>query len=179
MITEEVLKTIKFGLLFALVTLTSLACGLGGLTDLLPGGGGALGTTSELWSDVPRMDGLGDSDIEMPLFARLFMQTMMSQLLGDGEGSGDIVVFRTENTSQAIAAFYSAEQMAANGWAASEGEACLSGSEQGVAQVGLFCVFQKNAADLDTGLMILAVPDENTGQTNLFFIRFENQTTSP
>ena len=173
------MKTIKFGLLFALVTLTSLACGLGGLTDLLPGGGGALGTTSELWSDVPRMDGLGDSDIEMPLFARLFMQTMMSQLLGDGEGSGDIVVFRTENTSQAIAAFYSAEQMAANGWAASEGEACLSGSEQGVAQVGLFCVFQKNAADLDTGLMILAVPDENTGQTNLFFIRFENQTTSP
>lgn len=169
-------QTNKFRLFvgLSLVVLTSLACSL---TGVLPGGSSGLRATNDLWSDVPRMDGLGTSDMELPLVARIFMESMMSAVLSGGAGDGDVAVFSTNKTAADIQSFYTNQLMAANGWAASEQSTCLSGSEQGIEDVGLFCVFYKEGAATETGLVILATPGEQAGQTNVFFIRLENLAT--
>jgi hypothetical protein len=145
--------------------------------SLLPGGETGLRPTNELWSDVPRMDGLGASDMELPLVARIFMETMVSGILSGGTGDGDVAVFNTSQTPAEIQAYYTNDRMAASGWAASEQDTCFSGGEQGVEDVGLFCVFYKENASTQTGLVLLATPGEQAGQTSLFFIRLENQGT--
>jgi hypothetical protein len=165
----------KLSIVFSLLLLTSLACSL---TGLLPGGdSGGLRPTNELWADVPKMDGLGASDMELPLVARIFMETMMSAALSGGTGNGDVAVFNTTSTAADIQAFYTNERMTASGWAASEQDTCFTGSEQGVEDVGLFCVFYKEGATTETGLVLIATPGEQAGQTSLFFIRIENAAT--
>ena len=136
--------------------------------------------TATLWADVPHMDGLEKSELDIPLFGKLLLQTMMSQILAEGKGSADWVAFSTQKTSDDITKFYTNALMAANGWEASEANTCLSGSDQGVDQVGAFCVFVKQEGIKDIGLMIIAAPDEkNSSNTNVFFIRIENQETTP
>lgn len=165
----------KIAFALSLMVFASLACSVG---SLVPGGdSGGLRATNELWTDVPKMDGLGASDMELPLVARVFMETMMSAVLSGGTGNGDVAVFSTGKTAADIQAFYTNELMAAKGWAASDQSTCLTGSEQGIEDIGLFCVFYKQAASTETGLMILATPGEQAGQTNVFFIRIENAAT--
>jgi len=165
----------KLYLLLSVVVLASIACSV---TSLLPGGTGGLRTTNDLWSDVPKMDGLGASDLEIPLVARIFMETMMSAVLSSGTGNGDVAAFTTAKTTADIQSFYTNDRMAASGWEASEQSTCQTGSDQGIEGIGLFCVFIKESATNQTGLVILGVPDDtNATQTNVFFIRIENAVT--
>ena len=168
---------IKLQIALSLIALASLACSLASILPGVGGDSGGLRAANELWNDVPRMDGLGASDMELPLVARIFMESMMSAILSGGTGDGDVAVFSTSKTAADIQAFYTNDLMAANGWAASDQSTCLSGSEQGIQDVGLFCVFYKEDATTETGLVILATPGEGAGQTNLFFIRLENLAT--
>lgn len=165
---------IKLSIALGLVALASLACSL---TGLLPGGETGVRTSNELWSDVPKMDGLGASDMELPFVARIFMESMMSAVLSGDTGDGEVAVFSTSQSFADVQAFYTNERLAASGWAASEQDTCFSGSDQGVQGVGLFCVFYKENASTQTGLVILATPGEQAGQTSLFFIRLENLAT--
>ncbi len=168
-------RKLKFTLVISLVVLASLACGV---SSLLPSGSSGMRTTNELWSDVPKMDGLSNSNLELPLMARVFMETMMSAALSGGTGNADVAVFNTGKTAADIQAFYTNERMTASGWQASEQSTCFTGSDQGVEGIGFFCVFVKESGNNQTGLMIMGVPDDaNTSQTNLFFIRIENTVT--
>jgi hypothetical protein len=163
----------KISIMISLVVLASIACGV---SSLLPGGTGGVRVTNELWSDVPKMDGLGASDLEMPLMARIIMQTMVSTVLSGGTGNGDYAAFTTSKTAADVQAFYTNERMTAAGWAASEQSTCINGNDQGYN--GVFCVFYKENANDQTGLVVLASPDENNAaQTNVFFFRIENQVT--
>jgi hypothetical protein len=63
--------------------------------------------------------------------------------------------------------------MAANGWDKTDKSTCFNGSEQGVPQAGLVCVFAKHAGNKDIGLMIISVQDSKTGELNIFFVRVE------
>lgn len=169
---------------FAVLGLVALACGplstIANSVGNTIGGNLNLTARTDLWGDVPRMDGLGSSQLELPLFAKLLMQTMMSRILAQGKGSGDWAVFITDKTSADIENFYTAQMMAGYGWNSEEGKStCFSGSEQGVEQVGLFCVFTKTEGNTDVGLMIIAAPDQQSGKDNVFFIRIENQETTP
>ncbi len=159
---------------FVALAWATAACGA---LNTLTGGDNNLKTTSPLWSDVPRMDGLAPAQMEMPLFAKLLMRTAMNQILGGGTSSGDWIVFSTSQTPDDVKNFYANARMTANGWQAGDQSQCLSGSEQGVAQVGVFCVFQKRAGNKDIGLMIIAAPDDQSKQTNVFFVRVENPAT--
>ncbi len=163
--------------LVALVS-ASLACSL--INSVTGGGDANLTSASDLWSDVPRMDGLTPSQMDMPLYAKVLMRTMMKQILGGGTDSGDWIVFTTDQTPEDITAFYTNERMAENGWEPSDNSTCLNGSAQGLAQVGAFCVFQKQNDTKYTGLMIIAAQDEKAKQTNVIFIRVQVvQTPTP
>ncbi len=181
-------KKTKTSMVVAILLLASLACGL---TDTVTNAVGdtisntITGDTSftaaaQLWADVPRMDGLDSSNLDIPVVAKVMMQTMMSQILAQGQASADWIVFSTNRTAAEIESFYTTDLMIAAGWDQSDESTCLSGSDQGIDQVGLFCVFAKEEGSNQVGLMIISVPDEeNAGKTNLFFIRIEGQVGTP
>ena len=161
------------GLLVVLmVSLAALACALpAGL------GGGGLKQTAELWGDVPRMEGLQASDKDLPLFIKTIVRTSVAGLLSGGSGEGDWILFTTDQSIDDLEAYYTNERMAEAGWEASDSSTCATGSAQGVAEVGLLCVFQKQEASTYTGLMLLAIEDESTQQVNVIFVRIEGEQT--
>lgn len=158
---------------FALAALTLSACGA--VQSVVPSlGGGSGNNVAELWPDVPRMDGLNASDIQMPFMAEMFMQTMVGQA---AVGDADVAVFNTAKTATDIQAFYSSERMAASGWNTGDVTTCFTGSEQGIEDIGLFCVYQKESGATETVLVIIAAPDEASGQNSVFFVRLEGTAT--
>jgi hypothetical protein len=158
------------------LALAVLACGLpAGLI-----GNGNLAKTNDLWDDVPRMDGLEASDLDLPLYAKVLVQTVLSKAMTEGKGSGDWIVFTTDKTPADLKAFYTNELMAENGWEASDTSTCVEGSAQGVTEAGIWCVFQKTVDNRYTGLMIIGGEDKDTKKTNIIFIRVEaDQTPEP
>ena len=157
--------------------LASLACAV---ANPLTSVGDSLNQTSDLWSDVPRMDGLTASDSDMPVVAKVIVRTVVSNILSEGTGSGDWILFRTDKTAEDVQAYYTNERMAENGWEASEASTCVSGAAEGITGAGLLCVFQKQSGSQYTGLAIIGTQDEATQQTNLIFVRIEaDQTPEP
>jgi hypothetical protein len=165
---------------FAVLALvfSTLACGL---VDQITGGDTDLKTVSELWSDVPRIDGLEASEMEMPFYGKLLMRTMMNQFLGDGgKDTGDWIVFSSSKTADDIRNFYTNDVMAANGWESSENSTCFTGSDQGVEQVGVMCVFMKHEGSHEIGLLIMTGQDEKDAtKSNILFIRVDRLMATP
>jgi hypothetical protein len=120
------------------------------------------------------MDGLTQSQLEMPLYIKLLMRTSLNQVVGrGGKDTGDWIVFETTQAPDDIKTFYSNDRMVASGWDKTDKSTCLSGSDEGIAQVVLFCVFGKHVGDKDIGLMIVTAKDEGTKKANVFFVRVE------
>ena len=93
-----------------LVAVTLVAC----IPNALKGGGDGLTRTSELWSDVPKMDGLSPSELEMPLYVKLLMRTALNRIGGrDGKDTGDWIVLTTTKTRDDLKSFYTSDRMAA------------------------------------------------------------------
>ncbi len=142
-------------------------------------GGQDMKRVNELWTDVPKMDGLNASDLEMPAATKLILRTILGnlgRLNKEGEpqqtGSIDWLAYTTTKTPDEVSAFYTNDKMAAFGnWDTSKESTCISGKDKGVG--GVFCVFQKKMNGRQAGLVIVAAEDEKTKQTNLFFVRIE------
>jgi len=137
----------------------------------------------ELWSDVPRMEGLASSETEMPLFVKLLMRTALNNLYrlnkpGEDKtpATGDWAVFTTPKLPEDVKNFYTNERMTSFGsWEASDKSTCLNGSEHGFS--GVACVFRKVANNHEIGLLIVAAQDQQKKQTNVFFVRVESDET--
>jgi hypothetical protein len=168
------MNRILTGAFLTTLMLASAACGA---INTLTGGSSNMTTVAELWSDVPRMDAMTASKMEMPLYAKVLMRTALNQITGEGKNSGDWIVFATTKTPGDVKNFYTNARMTAKGWEASDKSTCLSGSDQGIPQVGVFCVFIKHQTGKDIGLMIIAGQDDQTKQTNVLFIRVEGTVT--
>jgi hypothetical protein len=154
--------------------LAMLACALP-----IPGVGAQPTTIAAMWPDVPVMDGMTKSDLEVPVFVHILLTAVTKQVLGDGQDSGDWINYTTTKTPADVQAFYTPQLMAANGWDASDKSTCLTGTDQGVPQVGVFCVFQKTLTGKTDGLMIIATQDDKTKLTNVFFVRVQTVARTP
>jgi len=160
----------------AALAVTVIACR--GINPL-KGSDSGLTRSPELWSDVPKMDGLSSSNLEPPFFVKLLMRTALNQLGGKGaKDTGDWIVFDSARKSDDVKAFYSNERMAANGWEKSDKSTCVSGSEYGVPQVGMVCLYVRHTTDKDIGLMIIPAQAEQAGQINVWFVRVESPPDS-
>ncbi len=151
-------------LLLGALVFTS-ACGM--VNTLL--GGRSSGTVADLWSDVPRMDGLTKADLELPLAARLMVQTLT-------RGKMNFIAYTTTANSQAIMDFYTTERMAAAGWNSSDTTGCMG--DTSTAEVGTMCVFGKQSGTGQAGdkreiLAIVTATDGGTRQTAVFFVRID------
>jgi hypothetical protein len=147
------------GLLVGALIFTS-ACGM--VTSLL--GGRSAGTVNDLWADVPRMDGMTKTDMEMPLAARLALQAIM-------QGRMDFIAYTTDATPQGVLDFYTNERMSGQGWASEEGTGCFGDAES--AAEGTICVFTKTTDGKNEILGIVAAKDAETNKTAIFFARVD------
>ena len=161
------------------VMLAVLSCGL--INRFTSGGVENLQRAEDLWPDVPRMDGLEHSDLELPMTVKLIMRTAINNLWRlnkEGEDKtkvdGDWVVFSTKQTPADVESFYTNDRMTSFGnWDASKKATCIDGKDKG--WPGVFCGYQKKDNGRDVGLLIVAGEDEKTKQTNVFYIRFESE----
>lgn len=165
----------------ALFVLLSLACGLlDTAVNKAVDSNNNFTKTASLWSDVPQMDGLKPSELEsMPPFLKLALRFILGNLgklnpQGQDQTTANIdwVAFTTDKTPDDVSGFYTNERMVASGWDdAGQDSTCVSGSESGYSQIGVFCVFVKQKEN--TQLVLVAAPDEQSGQTTVFFLRLQ------
>lgn len=165
--------------------LAALACGpLDSVMETVARDGANFTTVSELWSDVPRMDGLTASEVDMPASVKVIARTIIGNLgllNPEGEdrttGKVDWIVFETGKSGDDVKAYYTPERMAENGWAGAGQSPCLQGSDFGVAEVGALCVFEKGQGGVKTQLAIIVARDEQAQKNYVFFLRLETVAT--
>jgi hypothetical protein len=139
--------------------------------------GGSLGSVPDLWADVPRMDSLTASDEDLPVFVRLLVRTALRGAMGNGEGAGNWIMFATDQKPADVEAFYTEARMSEHGWEGSGHQTGTTGSTQGIEQVGVICLFQKQVDNTFSAIMILAAENEAGTSTNVVFLRIEAEAT--
>jgi hypothetical protein len=165
--------------------LAVLACGpLDSVMETVAGDDANFTNVSELWSDVPRMEGLTASEVDMPASVKFIARTIIGNLgllNPEGEdrttGKVDWIVFETGKSGDDVKAFYTPERMTENGWAEAGQSPCLQGSDFGVADVGALCVFEKRQGEAQTQLAIVVARDEQAQKNYVFFLRLETVAT--
>ena len=164
-----------FGII--LLVFAVMSCGL--MNRFTSGGVEKLQRTDDLWPDVPRMDGLEHSDLELPLTVKLIMRAALNNLWRlnkEGEDKtpveGDWVVFSTKSSPTDVESFYTNDRMTSFGnWQTNGKTTCIDGKDKG--WPGIFCGYQKKDNGKDIMLLIVAGEDEKTKQTNVFYLRLE------
>ena len=171
------MKKINSAFAIILLALIVMSCSL--VQRFMPGGNESLNRTPDLWPDVPKMDGLSPSDLEMPFMVKLFMRTMLNNLYRlnkEGEDKtpveGDWIVFSSSKPPADVQSFYTNERMTSFGkWEPSKNSTCFDGKDKGYP--GVVCVFEKLADGKQIELLILAGLDDKKKQTNIFYLRLE------
>jgi hypothetical protein len=145
-----------------------------GLVPGIPGGSSAQ-SAGQLWSDVPAMPGSNKVNLDMPPLVNLMIQGFIQAANQDNNtklNSLNFVAYNTSASAQEVEQFYTVDKMKAQGWTGTDTPGCAAGTEQaGIG--GGFCVFGKEAGTQQTVLFIVITPDENTRQTQLFYVRAE------
>jgi len=170
------MKKVSVVVVFSILSFAVMSCGL---FDKFTGLDKDFNKAPELWSDVPKMDGLAPSDLELPFAVKLFMRTALNNLWRtnkEGEDrtpvQGDWIVFSTAKAPTDVQAFYTNERMTGVGnWEPSKKSTCIDGKDKGIP--GVLCIFQKKAESNLIQLMIVAIQDDKTKQTNVFYLRLE------
>ena len=127
---------------------------------------------AQLWSDVPPMEGMTQSQqTEMPLALRAVARPSLDALMrglnnGREAGHWDVAYFMLiGKTTRDVEGFYLPARMGKYGWQQQGGCANLSQAT--------FCSFQKQEGDKRTGLLIIAADDQDHKTTALYFLRQE------
>jgi len=133
---------------------------------------GDMKRVGQLWSDVPPMEAMAQSQQgEMPLalraVARPFLDALMRGLNNGKEaGHWDVASFMLNGkTTRDVEGFYVPARMGKYGWLQQGG--CANVTQ------ATFCSFQKQEGDSRTGLLIIAADDQEHKATALYFIRQE------
>ena len=158
------MKTRYMVALSAILVIAALGCGvLDTVVNQAVSGGKPAGTVAELWTDVPKMDGMNKVNMDLPIAAQLAMKAMT-------QGSFDFISYTTSKSSKDVVNFYTPERMKAAGWGSEDTGGCTASSDTSSAAGGI-CVFSQASGGKNNALMIVIAQDDSTKQTQLFFIR--------
>lgn len=126
------------------------------------------GTVSDLWSDVPRMDGMDKADIGLPLAAQVAFKAMT-------HGEFQFIAYTTDAAPQAVVDFYSDDRMQAAGWSAQDAGGCSTSTNS-----SSICAFGQGAGPKQDLLLIFTSQDSSSKQTDVFFARvYSSPTPTP
>ncbi len=168
---------------FAFIALSMMGCALTSIgSNLL--GSGKPATVSQMWSDVPVMDGMTQESIDIPLPVTLLIQGYFSAA-SENQGKVDFIAYNTTKTPQDASAFYSLDKMQAAGWNLADEPGCssdLSGADSSVTSVvnGFACFFGKDdSSDQQSFLAIIGTQDAQNGKMEVFFARVQVMKETP
>ena len=174
------MKTRLMALILVSALVFIMGCGMVNslLNQAVPSGG----TAADLWPDVPKMEGMTKSDIEMPLAIRLVAQAAIKAAAanaGDSNAGMEFIVYTTTKTPDDLAAFYTKERMQAAGWNNPDMPGCTgeNSSTSGASNIGGLCLFAKEEGGKGSLLAIIAAQDTKTKETQLFFSRISGTTS--
>ena len=153
--------------LFLLGGLSS-ACGVLDTMTSAVTGGTKSGSVDKLWVDVPPMQGATQADLGLPAVAQLAIQSV-------AQGKFEFIAYTTDRSGNDVANYYSKEAMQAAGWADTSQPGCTSGMIGGSNQQqgGAYCVFGRKEAGKDIRLFIVALADDKTKKTQLYYVRVD------
>lgn len=151
-------------LVLALILGVALSCRL---SERLAGDKNA-GTVSQLWPDVPPLEGATKADIEIPLGVRLMIRAM-------AQGKVNFISFRTSKSAQEVKDFYSNDRMKAAGWFAND-KGC-TGDTEDTRNHGAVCVFSRKDGGKQEALAIVVAQDEKLPETSIFYARIDTTQT--
>ena len=126
------------------------------------------GTVSELWPDVPPLQGATKADLEIPLGVRLLIRGM-------SQGKVNFISFRTDKSAQEVKDFYSNDRMKAAGWNVND-KGC-TGDTEDTKNHGAVCLFSRKGGGKEEGLAIFVAQDEKLPETNIFYARIDTTNT--
>ena len=113
------MKNVISAILLSSLFIAVMSCGL---VDKFTTGGQQMTKVDELWSDVPPMDGLTHSDLELPLTIKILMRTALNNLWRlnkEGEDktpvNGDWIVFSSSGSPKDVQGFYTNSRMTSFG----------------------------------------------------------------
>jgi hypothetical protein len=161
--------TTKFTFLVGALLTFTMTCGI---VNSMLGLTNSAGTVSELWSDVPPLEGAAKADLEMPLAFQLMIKAMT-------RGGVDYIAFTTPQTPDDIKGYYTTELMQSNGWQAVDmegketGQQSCVGDQSGTGSAGALCLFSKGDDQNQTLLAIVIAQNEQSKQTDVFFARID------
>jgi len=161
-------------ILVSLLALSSLACSLSGLIPGVGGSSGSATTVTDLWPDVPKMDGITVIKADMPIEFQIAVQAFFAAA-SSNQGSINFIAYTTDKTPADVEAYYSADRMKSAGWDANDQSGCIADTSSTTpsAQTGI-CFFGKTNKD-NTGTLLAIVPsvDSTTKKTDIFFARID------
>ena len=164
----------RFGIfiMIGVLVLSSLACSLSGLVSGVAGS--SAGTVSDLWPDVPKMNGMNALKEDVPLEVRLMVQTFFAAASGN-QGTVNFIAYNTDQTPAEVVAYYSNERMKTAGWDSTEQTGCIADTSSATPSgQGAICLFGKTNSD-NSGTLLAVVPsvDSTTKKTDIFFARID------
>jgi hypothetical protein len=175
-------KSITSILIFISILATvGVACNLSSIANKV---GGSANSVSNLWSDVPEMDGLTKSTQNLPLEAKVIMQGYFAAA-SKGQGNLDFIAFTTSHSPSDVTDYYTLDRMGQSGWQTNDQIGCTvfaGGTETpGSNSSGAVCIFAKDEGNNKGAMLaILATPDQsNSGQTDVYFARIEISNLTP
>lgn len=162
------MKKPKILLILAIFVLLTLACGLpNGISGLV--GGGEAGTVTEMWPDVPVMDGLNKAKLDLPLPAKLALQGFIKSS-SKGDAALNFISYTTTKQPQEVYDYYSQDKMNAEGWSMPDQPGC-TGDPSGTTSAGV-CLFGKDQGDNSASfLAVFVTSGSDSNETSVFFIR--------
>jgi len=164
------MKTKHLLVLAAAVLVAAMGCGLlDSVVNQAVSGGKPAGTVADLWSDVPKMDGMNKVNMDLPLPAQLAIKAI-------AQGNLDFIAYTTNKTPADVVNFYSADRMKSAGWNSDSSGCSASAGTTGGAGGGI-CVFERTISGKDNVLMIVIAQDDQSKQTQLFFVRVSDMGT--
>ena len=149
-------KVMTLALAFAMM-LTMACSAISGLI-----GGGTSGTVSDLWPDVPPMDGMTKANLQLPLAAQIGLNAAL-------QGKFNFIAFTTKKLPADVQAFYTKDRMRAAGWAA-DSPGCSMSTSNGTTNGGI-CNFTKVQANKTIALAVFMSKEDATKDAQLFFTR--------
>jgi len=153
-------------LMFAFTMFMTMGCSIA--SALM--GGQSYGTVDDLWSDVPRLDNMTKTNLELPLSTRLIIKTAVKAIGGNDNGQFDFIAYTTNKTPKEVMDFYTTQRMTDAGWNAGNLPGCTGDTTGGSAQ-GSLCIFGKQQDKQGSLLAIVVAQDDSTKQTQLFYVR--------
>ena len=166
----------------ALVLMGALGCSIVDTVLSNTVGGSKGNSIASLWTDVPPLQGAQKLSLDLPVTMQVAIQAMIKASASSSDvqlDKFDWIGYSTTQTPDQIKAYYSMQRMNAAGWNSKDQPGCdVATDSNGIS--GGFCLFVKGtgtATDRGSVLFIVLAPDDQTKQTQVYYVRLDGVVT--